>query len=289
MISGILCVDKALGWTSHDVVARVRRAAGQRQVGHAGTLDPLATGVLLLVLGHATRLSSHLMDTTKVYCAEIVLGVTTVTNDGEAPAGEIRNVTHLDRAAISGCLDKFVGDIDQVPPAYAAVRHGGEKLYAKARRGEIFDAPARRVTIHGIELERWALPRLRLRVRCGSGTYIRALARDIGACLGVGGYLHALRRVSSGSFTVEEAVPVDGLIDAEDIHRAILPPDRAVTDLPAIVLAQDEVPRVHQGRAVTAESEASGMIRLYSLNGRLEALGQATGGLISPVRVFAAE
>lgn len=286
MIDGILPIDKPLGWTSHDVVARVRRLAEQRAVGHAGTLDPLASGVLLLVLGNATRLSPYLMDAPKAYCAEVILGATTVTDDAEAPVQRLHDVSHLGAERIERCLDRFRGDIDQIPPAYSAVRQGGQKLYTLARKGVEVEAPARRVTISGIRLVSWSAPRLRLHVQCGSGTYIRSLARDIGADLGVGGYLHALRRVRSGTFGLEECRTMDQLAGRADVARAILAPDRAVWHWPAIVLGPPEVRAARTGRALRVGEAPNGKVRLYDDAGALVALAESVAGLVKPYRVF---
>lgn len=286
MIDGILPIDKPAGWTSHDVVARVRRVAGQRQVGHAGTLDPLATGVLVLVLGSATRLSSYLTHTEKVYCAEVVLGATTVTDDAEAPLEHYQDAAHLVETDITEALARLVGQIDQVPPAYAAIKRGGRKLYELARQGIDVEPVPRRVTIDTIDLLAWHPPRLRLRIRCASGTYIRALARDIGTSLGVGGYLHALRRVASGSFNTLDAVTLPRLRDVASVAAAAYPLDRAILDLPAATLDPDETRRIRNGQAVTLGVAGSGTIRLYGTAGKLIALGECRGTTVRPIRVF---
>jgi tRNA pseudouridine55 synthase len=284
--SGILPVDKPAGWTSHDVVARVRRLAGQREVGHAGTLDPLATGVLLLVLGKATRLSSYLMESRKVYCAEVVLGVTTVTDDAEAPIERQRPLPPLVRDDIEGCLHTFIGMISQAPPRYAAVRHGGQKLYKLARQGVAVAPEPRQVAIHTIDLEDWSPPRLRLRITCGSGTYIRSLARDIGAALEVGGYLHALRRTVSGSFTLADCRGLDDLHGLEDVRRSLKPLDWALLGWPAAVLGSREVDLVLTGKPAHCSGATRGNVRLYDISGRLVALARVEGGVARPFRVF---
>ncbi len=286
MISGILPVDKPAGWTSHDVVARVRRLAEQKQVGHAGTLDPLATGVLLLVLGNATRLSSYLMESAKVYCAEVVLGISTVTDDAEAPLVEQRDASHLRREDVEACLPAFTGELEQIPPAYAAVRHGGEKLYNLARKGLTVQPEPRTVVVHSIELVAWRSPRVRLRIHCGSGTYIRALARDIGVNLGVGGYLHALRRTRSGNFSTAQCSTMESLSRAESLTPCLHSLDRAVLDLPAMILTEDRVERIRTGRPVSLGVPAAGTVRLYGPRGTLIGLGMADGHTVKPFRVF---
>jgi tRNA pseudouridine55 synthase len=286
VIDGILAVDKPLGWTSHDVVARVRRIAGQRQVGHAGTLDPLATGLLLVVLGAATKLSSYLMDTEKTYRAELMLGVSTTTDDAEGEIARRSTVPELAADEIRETLEKFQGEFDQVPPAYSAVRQGGERLYKLVRRGEDVSPRPRRVVIHEIALELVDLPRLRMVVRCGSGTYIRALARDVGDALGTGGHLCALRRISSGSFVVDEAVSIE-VSSREAILRSVAPLDRALPDWPTVVLSTAEASRVRHGQAVTLGGPAPGNVRLYGPDGDLVALGRSSGVEVRPFRVFA--
>lgn len=269
------------------MVARIRRLAGQKQVGHAGTLDPLATGVLLLVLGDATRLSSYLMDTTKVYCAEIVLGVTTVTDDAEAPTLYQRDVSHLRPADVEAALRPFTGELAQVPPAYAAVRHDGQKLYALARQGVTVQPRPRMVVIHAIELLACQLPRVRLCIRCGPGTYIRSLARDLGNALGVGGYLHALRRAASGTIEASGCVSLETLSQATCLPDHMLPLDRAVLHLPAAILTEDEVRAARTGRPVSLGGRAMGTVRLYGPSGVFIGLGTAEEHTVKPSRVFA--
>jgi tRNA pseudouridine55 synthase len=286
VITGILPVDKPLGWTSHDVVARARRVAGQKQVGHAGTLDPLATGVLLLVLGQATRLSAYLMDAPKEYRAVVVLGATTATDDAEAPLLERCDISHIGRAEIDVVLPRFRGVIQQAPPRYAAVRKDGEKLYVLARRGEEVEIESREVTIHAIAVEEWNPPALRLRVRCGSGTYIRSLARDIGAALGAGGYLHALRRTVSGSFDARHCAALDHIQDRPGLLRALVPPDRAVVEWPAVIVGPDDAAAIATGRTIALAHEARGSVRIYSEQGHLIALAEGDGDVLRPFRVF---
>jgi tRNA pseudouridine55 synthase len=286
VISGILPVDKPAGWTSHDVVARIRRLAGQKAVGHAGTLDPLATGVLLVALGNATKLSSYLMESSKAYLACVVLGATTVTDDAEAPLERSASIAHISRADIDRCLATFVGDLDQVPPRYAAVRHGGQKLYQLARKGVEVQPEPRRIHIERIDPLSWRPPRLTVRVTCGAGTYIRSLARDIGARLGVGGYLHALRRTASGSFSVDGCVPLHALQSRDDVLTALAPPDRALLGWPAAVLDDADVERVQHGMALSFDVAAQGNLRVYDAEGRLMALAGTAGGVLRPFRVF---
>lgn len=286
MLTGILAIDKPQGWTSHDVVARLRRMSGQRQVGHAGTLDPLATGLLLVVMGGATRFSSYLMASPKWYCAEIVLGATTVTDDAEGRLIARQNVDGIAPEQIEAALQSFRGEILQIPPDYAAVRHHGQKLYALARKGIDVAVEPRRVIIEGITVLAWSPPRLRLRIHCGPGTYIRALARDLGTALGCGGYLHALRRVASGGFTLADAHCLPDL-DRDRLSRVLLPPDRAVLDLPAAVLSDEMAAHVAHGRPVALGGSPDGPVRLYGRAGGFLALAQCHGGEARPFLVMA--
>jgi tRNA pseudouridine55 synthase len=211
-VDGFLVVDKPAGITSHDVVARVRRALGTRRVGHAGTLDPPATGVLLIGVGRATRLLRFCEAHDKTYEADVVFGLTTTTQDADgAPVSE-RDAGGLTAAAVAAALEGFRGPIDQVPPMVSAVKVGGERLYKAARRGEEVERRARTVTIHALDLlafEPGPRARARLRVRCSKGTYVRTLAHDLGEALGTGAHVASLRRTAIGPFTEAEAGRLD--------------------------------------------------------------------------------
>ncbi len=210
---GLVVVDKAPGMTSHDVVARVRRLAGTRKVGHAGTLDPMATGVLVLGVDRATRLLGHLMLTEKAYDATIRLGVATTTDDAEGEVVSTHATDHVDADVVRAELARFVGDIEQVPTAVSAIKVDGKRAYARVRDGEQVELKARPVTIHELTVHDVAVPEVRISVRCSSGTYIRAIARDLGSALGVGGHLTALRRTAVGSFDLTVARTLDELAD----------------------------------------------------------------------------
>jgi tRNA pseudouridine55 synthase len=286
VISGILPVDKPAGWTSHDVVARLRRVAGQKAVGHAGTLDPLATGVLVVMLGSSTKLSQYLVDSRKMYCACVALGATSLTDDAEAPLEARASIDHLRREDIEKVLQSFVGTIQQLPPRYAAVRQDGQKLYQLARKGVEVERSPRSVTIHSVDLVEWAPPRLTVRVECGPGTYVRSLARDVGALLGVGGYLHALRRTGSGTFHISECVPLEQLKTRGDVLAKLQPADRALLSWNAAVLAEEDLADLRQGRPAKLESEQEGNLRVYDDAGLLVALCMLNGGVVRPFRVF---
>ncbi|WP_370287618.1 tRNA pseudouridine(55) synthase TruB [Nocardioides sp.] len=231
--SFIVVVDKPEGMTSHDVVARVRRTCGTRKVGHAGTLDPMATGVLVLGVERATRLLGHLMLTEKVYSATVRLGQATTTDDREGEVVSTASAAHLDEAAVRAALEAFRGEIEQVPSAVSAIKVDGRRAYERVRAGERVELKARRVVVHDLEADGFrragedgALLDLTILVRCSSGTYIRAIARDLGAALGVGGHLTSLRRHSVGGFTLDEAnTDLDhlGVIGLDDAARQSFP------------------------------------------------------------------
>lgn len=296
-LDGVLVVDKPAGPTSHDIVDRVRRAFGLRRVGHTGTLDPFATGVLAVCLGKATRLARFLAEGEKVYRATIRLGLATTTDDATGdPLGDPLPVD-LDPAALTAALSRFTGSFDQVPPAYSAKHVGGRRLYDLARRGESETAPRRAVpvTIHAIALLGVAGDLVEIEVRCGPGTYIRALARDLGESLGVRGHLSALRRLRSGAFGLEQAVPADHL-DASSMPM-VIPLSRLLEAMPAVRVGTEGREAVRHGRGLGRALVASGFpespfdrVRVLDESGRLLALavprgfGVATPGLpLEPV------
>jgi tRNA pseudouridine55 synthase len=243
--SGLVVVDKPGGMTSHDVVARVRRLAGTRKVGHAGTLDPMATGVLVLGVNRATRLLGHLSLTDKRYDATVRLGVTTTTDDAEGEVVETRPTDAVTADDVRRVLASFVGEIDQVPSAVSAIKVDGKRAYARVRAGEDVDLPARRVTVHAIEVTALDLPDVRISVHCSSGTYIRAIARDLGAALGVGGHLTVLRRTAVGPFGLADAHSLDELADE---FRVIAIADAARATFPAVDLDDTQTADVRVGR-----------------------------------------
>jgi tRNA pseudouridine55 synthase len=287
-MAGLVIVDKPSGWTSHDVVARLRRTLGTRKVGHAGTLDPLATGVLVVGFGRATRLLGHLMLTEKTYTATVRLGAVTSTDDAE---GEILATVSTDavseadvRAAVAG----QVGEIDQVPSSVSAIKVDGKRAYARVREGEDIELPARRVTIHEAEVGEFrrdadALD-FELRVRCSSGTYIRAIARDVGAALGVGGHLTALRRASVGPFTLDDAR------DNTDLdHVSVMSIDDAARlAFPRLELDDAQATDVRFGRPQPGLDLGSEVpVALFDPDGRFLALYEQRGADARPVAVFA--
>lgn len=248
MVSGILNVDKPSGITSHDVVNRVRRIAGQRRVGHAGTLDPLATGVLLVCLGRATRVSEYLMRTTKVYRARVRLGITTDTYDADGQMTEERPVD-IDRETVEAALVSFRGPLLQVPPMYSAIKRDGQPLYRLARQGTTVEREPRAVEIYRLELIAWDAPEFTLEVACSAGTYVRSLAYDLGRELGCGAHLAGLIRLASGEFRVEDAVKLEE-VTSETLAELLHPVDAALRAFPALHLDETAALDVRLGRPV---------------------------------------
>jgi tRNA pseudouridine55 synthase len=252
MISGVLVIDKPGGraslLTSHDVVQRVRWLSGTRKVGHAGTLDPLASGVLVLCLGRATRLVEYLVGQPKVYQATIRLGQSTDTYDAQ---GEIvRERPYATAAAtLEEALPQFRGSIRQQPPMYSAIKREGQPLYKLARQGIEVERPWREVTITSLILLRVDLPFIEIEVRCSSGTYIRSLAHDLGEVLGCGGHITGLRRTAVGELDLETAVPLDDL-SADNISAYLQPPQVAVRHLPALAVRAEEAQQLRFGQPI---------------------------------------
>ena len=289
MIDGLVVVDKAMGWTSHDVVARCRRAFGQRRVGHAGTLDPAATGVLLVGLGRATRLLRYLTDLRKSYEGEVVLGVATSTLDAEGEVTARCDMTGVSVGDVQEAARRFVGAIDQVPPMVSALKVGGKRLHQLARAGLEVDRRPRRVVVHRLDVRETAEPGvLGIEVECSAGTYVRSLAADLGAAVGGPAHLRALRRTAIGSFRVAEAHPIEGL-SAE----AVLPPAEALRDYPKVVVGADTASGVAHGRALDRAqlgARGAGPWAIVDEDGRLLAVYErADGERARPAVVVAAE
>ena len=293
MRHGFLNIAKPTACTSHDVVNAVRRVVGQRRVGHAGTLDPLACGVLVIGVGHGTRLIEYLAATRKTYRAGILLGRTTTTDDSAGDVLQERPV-NVDVATVRAALDRFTGMIEQVPPSFAAVHVAGTRAYVRARRGENVSLEPRQVTIHRLEILEMQLPRLTLEVECSTGTYVRALARDLGEALGCGAHLAALTRTRVGSFSLADAVPLNALEDRvtdRGWQEILLPLDLPLRQWPARHLSDEETAQVLNGVRVAAESGVSlgQCARAYDPQGRLLAVlqaGDSTPPLWQPVKVF---
>ena len=294
-MTGLLLVDKPVGLTSHDVVDRIRRAAGIRRVGHTGTLDPGATGLLILCLGRATRLSEHLTGLDKLYEGTMRLGVITDSHDLDGDVVEEHPVPEVTREDLQAVCDRFTGEIDQIPPMVSAVKVGGERLYKKARKGETVERPARRVIVREFRALELTPPDVTIRVACSRGTYVRTLCHDVGRELGCGAVLAALRRTRVGSFDVEDALGVDAFTGPEVVEEHLLPMDEAL-DLPEVVVRDSGRANVARGRTVSSADLLEpcpvneGWVQIKGRDGKLLALGEiqptAAGARVHPKRVF---
>jgi tRNA pseudouridine55 synthase len=287
--AGILLVDKAVGPTSHDLVSLVRKAAGMRRVGHAGTLDPFATGLLIILLGQATRLSEYLLGLPKVYEATARLGIETTTDD---PEGEVVAETpawdEVTREAAEAVLASFSGDHLQEPPIYSAKKVKGEASHRRVRRGEEVSLQKAQVTIHEIALTTFALPEVGFRVRCSAGTYVRALGRDLGRSLGVGAHLKTLRRTGIGGFSVEDALSLSDLESGRLLEENLISPVAALSHLPAVEVGQADAVRIRQGQFLPLEGRdlPEGEPVRILLEGGLLAIGARAGEQLRPRKVL---
>lgn len=283
-VDGVLVLDKPAGMTSHDVVDRVRKRLGTRRVGHAGTLDPDATGVLVVGVGRATRFLQFTQTAPKRYTVTCRFGATTTTQDASGEVTARRDASALTEEEVRAALPRFAGEIDQVPPMVSAVKVGGERLYKKARRGEDVERPARRVVIHDLAVVGFAggtEPEATLDVRCSGGTYVRTLVHDLGEALGCGAFVLDLRRTESGGFTLSDAVP---LVDLE--RASLLPLSEVVRDLPHVDASADEAVLVSHGRPLPARAPATGDSPVAVLHeGRLLGVYRRRGDELRPERV----
>lgn len=284
---GLLVLDKPPGITSHTAVQRVRRALGCRRAGHAGTLDPLATGVLLVGLGPATRLLEYLAGQDKQYRALVRLGERRDTLDREGRLLGTAPVPPLPPERVEAVLARFRGEIEQVPPAFSAVKVGGVPLHRRARRGEDVVAPARKVTVRRLERLEAALPDLLLDVVCSAGTYVRSLARDIGEALGTGAVLWELRRVRSGAFAEDEAQPLEAVEAAGPAAwDRVLPPERMAGSLERAAVSEEEGRALCSGQPVAVPGEP-GPVAVFGPQGRLLAVAERDAGVLRPRKVLA--
>ncbi|NOZ50507.1 MAG: tRNA pseudouridine(55) synthase TruB [Chloroflexi bacterium] len=287
---GVLCIDKPAGMTSHDVVASVRRLIGQKRVGHAGTLDPLATGVLLVCIGTATRISDYLQAGRKVYRTLMRLGAATTTYDAEGDTTHTAIVPDFRSDDILAALQPFTGEIEQVPPMYSAIKQGGVPLYKLARAGIEVERAARQVVIDDITLEAWQSPDITLRIRCSSGTYVRSLVHDIGLALGVYAHVRELRRLASGNWHVDNAVALATLQqNTEDWQHYLVPLSRISLGLPTITLTEVQVRAFAYGQAISLANELeANEYQVLGPDGRCLGIGRVSpqSALLAPSKVF---
>jgi tRNA pseudouridine55 synthase len=285
--AGFLPVDKPAGPTSHDVVAVARRTLRERRIGHTGTLDPFASGLLLLAIGRATRLAEYMSDLAKSYAATMRLGIVTDTDDRTgstvATSDEWRA---LEPDGIRAALESLVGEIRQVPPMYSARKVGGRRLYALARDGIEVEREATPATIHSVEVTRIDGPIVAFEITCSTGTNIRSIARDTGNELGCGAHLVELRRTAIGPHRVENAVPLDDLEDAALVRRAWITPARALDHLPAVAIDADQARSLSLGRAITVPPGTCAGVAAALDHGELVAVGEVVGDALRPRKVF---
>ncbi|MEO6349866.1 MAG: tRNA pseudouridine(55) synthase TruB [Candidatus Limnocylindrales bacterium] len=293
LLNGILVVAKAPGPTSHDIVALVRRLSGVKRVGHGGTLDPFAAGVLPIFVGHATRLVEYHLTDEKQYRALVCFGARSTTDDIDGELTPTGNAPH--QAAVEDALAGFRGEIEQVPPDYSAVRVAGRKAYELARHGEKPELRARQVTIKRLDMVVWEgsdpdRPVATIEVRCSAGTYIRALARDLGELLDSGAYLAALTRTASGPFTIDQAQPLEEVRTALTEDRArdlLLPMDTGLDSYPRMTMGAHDVASLARGQHVRRAGDlVEGLVRVLDETGRLVAIARAGGGVLKPEKVF---
>jgi len=293
-MNGVVVVNKPEGWTSHDVVAKLRRIYGTKRVGHTGTLDPLATGVLVVCLGQATRIVEYLTAARKVYAAGVVFGVTT---DSEDVSGRVLKESDASGASaedVEAVLPHFRGTIQQIPPMVSAVHHEGRRLYELAREGIEVERQPRTVEIHRLELcgfEPGERARARLLVECSSGTYIRTLAADIGAALGVGGMMESLRRTRVGPFGLDDALTLEELEErrqAGTVAETLRTIVDSLADWPRAVLSEAEAETIRRGQPVRPSvGEAEANVLLVDVHGGAVALARQAAGVLAPFKVFA--
>ena len=286
-IDGVLLLDKPKGVTSNAALQRVKRLLGAKKAGHVGTLDPMASGLLPICLGEATKFSGYMLAADKAYAAQVLLGATSTTGDAE---GEItsRSPVNVTPEQLEGVIGQFLGDIMQIPPMYSALKRDGKPLYAYARAGETLDIPPRKVTIRAISMTEFAPPSFCITVRCSKGTYIRVLAEDIGRALGCGGMLTGLRREGVGGYDLSTSVAMDTLesLTVERRRLLLMPTDGLVSALPELTLDDSSARLISTGRRVSMAA-FPGLHRLYRLNGRFLGLGEVLAGELVPKRLMA--
>ncbi len=284
----VLPVDKPEGPTSHDVVSMVRRRLVRRRVGHTGTLDPFASGLLLVCVGRATRLAEYLSGLDKTYEAVARLGVRTDTHDRD---GDVIGTSDSWRAvtteALHAALGPLRGEILQAPPIYSAKKVGGEAAHRRVRRGEEVQLATVKVTVHELAVTSLGLPDVFLRVRCSSGTYVRALARDLGEALGVGAHLVSLRRTAIGTFDVGSALPVEALADEARLGAALIDPLEALGHLPTVAADREEAALLAHGRALEGVDQGLEGLVAVAHEGVLLAVAESSDGVLRPRKVFA--
>ena len=283
-MNGIVIVDKPQDWTSQDVTARLRRVFNTRRIGHGGTLDPMATGVLPVFVGRATRAVEFFEHADKVYEATLQLGVITDTEDITGTVLENRDV-NISQAEFLAVLDRFRGEIQQIPPMYSAIKVNGQKLYDLARQGKEVARKSRTITIHQLELLEFGGDTAKIRVHCSKGTYIRTLCKDIGLALGCGGCMAALRRTAAGNYPIGQAVALDTLLETENPEQYLLPVDSIFSGHPEIVLTEKQALRCRNGNSFSIDLK-DGTYRAYDKSGEFLMLAKVENGTMSTIKSF---
>ena len=283
-MNGIVIVDKPQGWTSQDVTARLRRVFNTRRIGHGGTLDPMATGVLPVFVGRATRGVEFFEHAEKTYEATLRLGLTTDTEDTSGTVLTEQEV-HISEADFLGILPQFRGKIQQIPPMYSALKINGQKLVDLARKGREVERQPREIEIFQLDCLEYNGNEAKLRVRCSKGTYIRTLCKDIGQALGCGGCMAALRRVQAGEYIIEEAVPLQELLETENSEKYLRPVDSMFRNYPAVTLTEKQELRCRNGNSFSIIL-ADGAYRAYSKEGEFLMLAKVESGIMSTIKSF---
>jgi tRNA pseudouridine55 synthase len=288
-VRGVLNVKKPTGISSYDVIRRLKGVlSGRQRIGHAGTLDPIASGVLLVLFNEATRIGRFLLGSNKEYEAEVLFGTRTDTDDTTGDTVEQKDPSELDRARVAALLPGFRGEIEQVPPRFSALKQDGTPLYRLARQGVDVEPKTRKVTIHGLELVEWTPPRARIRALVSSGTYIRALARDIGEAAGTGATLSGLTRTRSGTFDISGATPLDH-VTADNIEELLVPIDKA-TPLPCIPVPDETARRMLNGQEVPDTGSCkTGPLLATADHGRYLAVAVCRDGMLKQQRLVFAD
>ena len=286
MPNGIIVIDKPQGWTSMDICAKLRGIFREKRIGHAGTLDPMATGVLPVFIGRATRAVEFASEGEKEYVAGLKLGVVTNTQDTSGEVLETHAVS-LSLDALEAVLPTFRGDIEQIPPMYSAIKINGKKLYELARKGREVERAPRPVTIHALTIEEQTGPSdFILRVRCSKGTYVRTLCHDIGQALGCGGTMSSLRRTMAAGFSLDQAVTLEQLQQAEDPTTLLLPVDAYFSHYPALTVSAALEKKIRNGMTVVRPDIAPGDYRVYGESGDFLALSRSLEGKLSTIKSF---
>jgi tRNA pseudouridine55 synthase len=287
-VHGIILLDKRSGVSSNKALQEVKRLFDANKAGHTGSLDPLATGLLPLCFGEATKVSSFMLDDNKCYRVVIQLGVVTETGDREGAVIQTAVVPELDEQLIRQCLLHFTGEIEQIPPMYSALKHQGKKLYELARKGVTVERKARRITLYKIDLLDKTTDTLTLDVWCSKGTYIRTLAEDIGHYLGCGGTVNELRRLEAGCFKIEDALTIELLQDMslDDLRLALVPMDKPLEFMDSIQVSEEQAEHLKQGRAVNFDEQSTGKVRIYNMQNFLGLGELSLDGKLAPKKIF---